>query len=123
MSTNKVYLRTVETTVSSTSSVSGEHVFDLDPGAARNNVIEYFYFIDGGGSQVDATAGSVDISMSPGADLYQTINDGTFNADQARVASRTKPNGFGKAEKVKISFTGITGDPVGFVALITQSVS
>lgn len=123
MAINKVYLRTVETVIGSTSSVSGDHVFDIDPSAARNNVVEYFYFIDGGGSQVDASAGSVDITLSPGDDLYQTINDGAFNADQARTESRTKPNGFGKAEKVKVTFTGITGDPVGFVALITQSVS
>ncbi len=119
---NTVYLRTIETDIAATG-VSGDFEFDLDPHAARNNLLEYFHFVDGGDAQVDATAGTVVVTLSSGNDVFQTISNGSFNADQARSTNRTKPNGYGKADKIKITLSGITGTPVGFVGLVTQSVS
>ena len=122
MANNHVYLRTVETLIEG-SGVDGDFEFDLDPAAALNNIVAYFYFVDSGGDQVDATGGTVVITMSSGADIYGDISNGFFDAIDARSPLRTKPNGFGKSVKVKFTLDGITGDPTEFRAFVTQSVS
>lgn len=122
MSNNHIYLRTVETSIEG-SGVDGDFVFDLDQFAALNNIVAYFYFINSSGDQVDATGGTVVITMSSGADIYGNIDNGSFDAADARSVSRVKPNGFGKAGKIKFTLDSITGDPTEFRALVTQSVS
>jgi len=116
------YVRTVETPIEQTG-IDGSFEFDIDAHAPRNNVFEHFYFVDGGGAQVEATAGTVVVTLSSGANIFHTINDGSFNAVDARLATRTKPSGYGSAEKIRIVLAGITGPAVGFVGLVTQSVS
>ncbi|MCH9664654.1 MAG: hypothetical protein K0U41_02260 [Gammaproteobacteria bacterium] len=115
------YVRLIETELSA-DSIVGEHTFNLDSFGARNNIIEYFHFVDGNDDQIDATAGTVVITISSGQDIFQTIENGSFNAVDARSETRQKPNGFGRAEKIKIAFSGVTG-AVGFRTLVSQSVS
>jgi len=118
------FVSAVETAISS-DSVTGDQEFDLEGHAPRNNVVDYFYFVDGGGDQVDASAGTVTVTLSPGPEgdeIFQDIQGGSFVAATARDANWPKPNGFGKASKIKISFTGITG-AVGFRAHVSQSMS
>lgn len=119
---SKVYLITVEAEIAQTG-VDGDFVFELSPFAAKNNILEYFFFVDGAGDQVDASEGTVIVTLSPGKDIFQTVDSGSFNAADARLSTRTKPNGYGKAAQIKITLAGVTGDPVGFVGLLTQSVS
>jgi len=119
---NARFSRIVETTLAA-ETVSGEVVFDLNGHAARNNLMEYFYFVNANGDLVEATDGEVLVQLSPVAGIYQDIDLGSFSASEARNSTWKKPNGFGKAISIKISFTGITGDPTGFRALVTQSVS
>ena len=90
-------------------SVTGDHEFTLIDAPPRNNLVDYFFFVDSGGDPVDATAGTVLITLSPILPLYQNITNGTFNAADARDLTWLKPNGFGKAVSIKITFTGITG--------------
>lgn len=122
MPNNKVYLRTLETLVE-VNEVDGDFIRDLTKSGPLNNLVEYFYFVDNLGDKVDPPTGEVVITMAAGAELYGDLQSGSFSAVNARAASRPKPNGYGKANKVKISITGITGTAVGFKTLITQSVS
>lgn len=102
--------------------IDGEFEFDLDPAGPRNVVLEYFYFVDGGGLQVDPSVGTVDIKVSSGADIFQTIQDNVFPAADARKADRIKPSGFGRADKVKVTLTGVVG-AVGFRGLISLNAT
>lgn len=116
------YVRTIEFPLTG-NGIVGNFDFDLDPFGPRNNVVEYFTFIDGNGDQVDAGAGTVVIQISSGEDIYQDIINGSFNALDARSAARTKPNGYGRAEKIRVTLAGVTGSPTGFRMLVTQSVA
>lgn len=116
------FTRNFETTLEG-ESVSGEVEFALNEHAPRNNLLDYFYFVDANGEAVDATGGHVLVTMSPVLPLYQKLSDGEFDAIVARDNSWPKPNGYGKAVSIKFTFTGITGAPTGFRALVTQSVS
>lgn len=118
---NKVYLRTIETDIAATG-VDGDFIFPLDPFAPRNNLLEYFNFVDSGGDLVTATGGDVIITFSSGSDIFQTIDSGSFTAASANLGTRTKPNGYGKADKMKVTLSSVTG-AVGFVGLVTQNVS
>ncbi len=121
---NQAYIRTIQTDIVGISIADDEYLFDLDPFAPLNNILEFFYFTDAGGAQVDATAGTIVVTLSPGANIFQTINDGSFNAVDARLETRTKPSGFGKAEKVKITLAGVSGGgATGFAGLVSQSIS
>ena len=114
---------TIVETALTAATVDGSFEFTLDGNAPRNNILEYFYFVNGGGTPVDATAGTVVVTLSPILPLYQDITAGSFNADTARNATWAKPNGFGKAVSIKIVLAGVTGDPTGFRGLVSQSVS
>lgn len=114
------YVRAVATPITS-ESVTGEQEFTLNEHSPRANIIDYFHFVDGNGDKVAATAGTVEITLSSGADIFNTIFNGSFNAVDALAPQRTKPSGFGRAERARFSFTGVTG-AVGFRALITQNV-
>ena len=120
---NTQYIRLLEKEFVSVSIADGDYIFKVAEYAPRNNLIEYFIFTDGAGDPIDATGGSVNITFSPGYDKYQTISMGQFDAVDAQLASREKPNGYGKVEKVKINLSGITGPAVGFVSLLSQSVT
>ncbi len=115
------FTRLVEKRISS-DSVVGSFEFELNGLAPRNNLLDYFYFVDGNGDAVDATAGTVLVELSPELPIYQKVSQGTFDAVNALNASWCKPNGFGKAISIKITLTDIAGPPTGFQALLTQSV-
>lgn len=119
----RVQSSTLVETALAAESVIGSFEFALDGNAPRNNILDYFFFVDGTGTPVDATAGTVTLQLSPTLPLYQDVADGTFNAITARDADWIKPNGFGKAISAKITFVGITGTPTGFRGLITQTVA
>lgn len=119
---NTNYVRTIEHLFSSDVVADGDYDFDLTPFGPRNNVVEYFTFVDGSGDQVDAGAGTVVIQISSGEDIFQDIVDGSFNANLARSASRTKPNGYGRAEKIRVTLAGVTV-AAGFRLFVTQNVS
>lgn len=124
---NTQYIRLLEAELTSDSVADGDYIFTsvdkIDEHGPRNNVIDYFYFVDAQGDPIAATGGTVTITFSPEADLYQTIVEGAFDASAALEESRTKPNGYGKVQKVKITLAGVTGPAVGFRSLLTQSVS
>lgn len=115
--------RLVETLLTSDSVADSSYTFELNGGAPRNNLLEYFYFVDGSGDPVAATGGTVDITFSPILPLYQDITNGSFLAAIALDSDWPKPNGYGKAVSIRINLTGITGPPTGFRALMTQSVA
>lgn len=117
-----VNTRLVETELISELSVTGEIVFELNGGAPRNNLLDYFYFVDAVGEPVDATAGTVTVAFAPIVPLYQDASDGSFAAATARSSDWAKPNSYGKSVSIRITLTGVTGAPVGFRALVTQSV-
>lgn len=116
------FTRFIEVPIES-DSVVGSFEFELNGLAPRNNLLDYFYFVDGSGDPVDATAGLVTIELSPILPIYQSVDLGVFDAANARSDSWCKPNGFGKAISIKITLTDVAGPPVGFRALMTQSVS
>lgn len=116
-------MRTVETEILSDSIADGDQVFKLDSKAPRNNMVEYFHFIDSGGEPVNPTAGDVIITFNSGNGIYQTIENGGFLALNAQTSSRKKPNGYGRATEIKINLLGVLGGgAVGFKSLVTQSV-
>lgn len=117
---NNGFIRTIETELTSDTVANGDYDFDAGAFGPPNNVLEYFHFVDGAGAQADATAGTVVVTLSSGADIFQTLPNGSFNADQARIGARSKPNGLGKAEKIRITLAGVTG-VVGFRGLLTQN--
>lgn len=114
-------VRIIETPITS-DSVTGVQDFTLNDHAPRNNIMDYFYFVDSNGDPVDATGGMVRVDLSPNLPIFQHIQYGGFRAEDARTTAWPKPNGYGKAVSVRITFTGITGSPTGFRSLITQSV-
>lgn len=122
---NTQYIRLVETSLEANSVADGDYIIEsnIDALGPRNNIIDYFYFVDGAGDPIAATGGTVVITLSPANDVYQTIPEGSFNAVDALTESRTKPNGFGKVSKVKVTLLGITGPPVGFKGLLSQSAN
>ena len=119
---NSNFTRQVETPLEG-DVLTGPFEFELNALAPRNNLVDYFYFVDAEGAPVAATAGTVTVTLSPLLPLYQNIADGTFDATTATDGNWLKPNGFGKAVSVRITLSGIAGPPVGFRAHITQSVS
>jgi hypothetical protein len=115
------FSRIIETPISS-DSVTGEQAFSLNEHAPRNNLMDYFYFVDAEGILVAAVAGQIEILFSPVEGIFQSVPNGMFAANEATSINWQKPNGFGKAIAVKIKLTDIVG-AVGFRANITQSVA
>ena len=113
--------RLIETPISS-NSVVGEQAFELNCHAPRNNLMDYFYFVDSNGDLVAGVTGDVKITLSPAPGLFQTIQNGEFTASKVDEETWPKPNGYGLAIAVRVSFTSIVG-AVGFRALVTQGVS
>lgn len=104
--------------------IDGEVTWDLNGHAPRNNVVEYFHFTDSSGDPIEPTAGSVTITLSSGSAVYQTISEGNFLAVDATSPTRTKPNGYGKADGIKVTLSGVTGTGVvGFATFVTQGES
>lgn len=120
MAKNQIFLRDIDHNIDGTSLISPVE-FNLDADAGKNIMVEYFYFVDAGGNQVDQTAGTVTIEFSAGADIYNAISNGSFDAADARLSTRPKPNAYGTAEKVKFTFAGLVGPATGFKCLITQA--
>jgi hypothetical protein len=122
---NTQYIRTLETELLGSSVADGDYIFDqqvIDQHGPRNNLVEYFCFVDAQGEPVAATGGTVTITFSPGKDLFQSVPEGTFSAISALTENRVKPNAYGKIQKVKVNLSGITGPVVGFQLLLTQSM-
>jgi len=120
---NSIYTRSVEHRFTH-DGVSGSFEFDLNVHAPRNNIVEYFYFIDMNGELIEATAGNVDITMAADSPIFNTLHDGSFKAKNAAYPDRTKPSGYGMASKVRITLSGIAGSGiVGFSFLVTQNIS
>lgn len=113
--------RLIETPIES-DSVVGDQDFPLNEHAPRDNLMDYFYFVDGNGNRVTGVAGAVEITMSPVAGIFQTVQNGEFTALKVDEEIWPKPNGYGRAIAVRVSFTGISG-AAGFRAGITQGVS
>ncbi len=119
---NTRYVRSIDTQIESDSIVDGNQDFDLNPAAGRNLVVEYFHFVNASGDIIDVTAGTVTLTVSSGADIFQTLLDNQFNAADARSSSRRKPSGYGLGEKLRVTLSSIAGNSVaGFKALITQN--
>jgi hypothetical protein len=119
---NSVYLRSLEYTFTG-DAIEGDFIFELNIHAPRNNVVEYFYFLDAAGDPAEPVAGTVSITMSSGSPVFQTLNYGEFEATKATQPSRTKPNGYGAADFAKVSLSGVIGSGVaGFKLFITQSI-
>ena len=117
---NAASSNTVETPISSTSVADGDQFFPLNEHAPRANILEHFVFIDGNGDKIMATAGIVMVEMSSGEGVYHSLHDGSFSAVDAEDRHRRKPSGFGKAESLKVSLSGIVGAS-GFRCLVTQN--
>jgi hypothetical protein len=119
---NKPYIRVTEILLESDTIADGDYDFLAKPFGSRVNIIDYFAFVDSSGDPIEATGGTVTITISSGYGVFQTINDGSFNATSARTASRTKPNGYGRGETVRVSLSGIAGAGVaGFRSMLSQS--
>lgn len=116
---NSGYTRRIGYEFSSDTVADGNYDFNVGPGGPLNNIVDYFYFVNASGDQVDATDGTVTISLSSGADIFQSVSEGVFQADVARSADRAKPNGIGTAEILRINLSGIMGAS-GFQLLYTQ---
>ena len=113
--------RIIETPITS-NSVVGTQEFDLNEHAPRNNLMDYFYFTDGDGDLVTGVTGDVEITFSPAAGVWHTVQNGNFTALRVDDSTWPKPNGYGKAIKVRVVLTNIVG-AVGFKSNITQGVS
>ena len=122
MGTNHRYIRVVETSLDSNSVANGNYEFGVEAGAGRHNIIDYFYFVDGDGDKTAATAGTVSITFSAGAEIFNTIEHGDFNAADAEDSTRQKPNAYGRVEKVRVALSGVTGVS-GFRGLLSQGAS
>ncbi len=115
------YIRGVDTVLEA-DDISAAFNLDLNPANPRNNVIEYFYFVDGNGNMVTPSGdGEVTITMSSGGEIYQTIFNGNFTAILANSPERGKPNGYGRVEKIRITFSGTITGATGFRALLSQN--
>jgi hypothetical protein len=68
-----------------------------------------FYSDAEGTLKVTPTAGTVTVSGSPDDSSYFTIDNGTFNAADAYLASRTRPNAQLLMIKSKLSLAGVAG--------------
>ena len=112
-----------ENVCSSDSVADGEYVFNLQVHARRANILDYFYFVDGSENFVTATGGTVKVELSPlseGIPVWQDIADNTFNAADAALPTWLKPNGLGRAGRIRFTLAGITG-AAGFRAMLSQS--
>ena len=114
------FVSSVETSIQSDSVADGEQVFVLNEHSPRNNLVEHFVFIDGNGDKIIPTSGDVCITLSSGEDIYHSIFDGKFSAEDALSENKRKPSGYGKAEKIKIKLTGVVGAS-GFRCFVTQN--
>lgn len=121
MSGNADYIRSKLTDIVGNSVAAANYDFEVSAAAGKNNVIEYFYFVDVNGDQVEATGGSVEIQFSSGANIFQTIDQGSFTVENARLGSRGKSNGYGRVEVVRVIITGTVLGATGFRALFTQN--
>lgn len=66
-------------------------------------------FFDAAGAQVTPGAGTVTFTMTPDDVNYQTVQDGTFNAADAYLATRKMPTAYGPAVRARIALAGVTG--------------
>lgn len=101
----------------------GPFEFELNGSSPRNNLLDYFFFCDSSGSPIAATSGTVTVHLSPTAGIWHEIADGTFDASTALATNWVKPNGYGKAVRLRLTFDLLEGPIVGFKALITQAVA
>lgn len=102
------------TSISSSDVTNGSREYPLN-GTGPINVVEYFTFTPA------ATGGTVAVQMSPdnGTTWDDMAAGGTITAASAGSASRTKPSGRGLANKVRFTFSDITG-ATKFTAMISQ---
>lgn len=102
------------TSITSQDLTNGSKDFPLN-GSGPINVVEYFTFTP------TATGGTVVVQTSP--DNGNTWDDlptgGSITASLASAASRIKPSGRGLANKIRFTFTGITG-ATSYTAMISQ---
>lgn len=68
-----------------------------------------FYSDAAGTVKVTPTAGTVTVTGTPNDSSYYSIEDGTFDAADAYLISRVKPNAIGCMTKAKITLSGVTG--------------
>lgn len=115
------YARIVETNISSDLALDDDYIFELNCHAPRNNIMDYFYFVDENGDLTKTVKGQVEILLSPVDGIFQSIPNGIFEAHTAADENWQKPNGFGKAIAIKIRLVCILGAS-GFRFNITQSV-
>ena len=77
--TNTKLIRVVEKDLVGGAVEDGDYEFVISEYGPPNNLIEYFHFVDGSGDPADAGAGTVKISFSSGADIFQDIPNGFFS--------------------------------------------
>lgn len=68
-----------------------------------------FYSDAEGKIPVTATAGTVTVTGTSDDFCYRTINQGVFDAADACLASRARPNAIGCMVRAKLSLSGVTG--------------
>lgn len=114
------FSRIVETAISQTG-VDGDFEFELNEHAPRNNLMDYFYFVDADSNRVPCVRGRVEVLLSPAEGIFQSVPNGVFSAQDSCGVDWPKPNGFGKAVAIRVCLSGVVG-AVGFRSNITQSV-
>ena len=102
------------TSITSQDVTNGSKEFSLN-GTGPINVVEYITFTPA------ATGGTVVVQMSPdnGTTWDDMATGGTITAVSASSASRIKPSGRGLANRIRFTFTGITG-ATSYTAMISQ---
>lgn len=119
---NTGFIRLIEHVLTAENFTDGNRDFDLNPRGPGRILVEYFIFINSAGTQVNATAGTVTVTLSSGEDVYRNVQNGTFNANTAHLATWAKPQGVGRADKIRFNLSGIVGVGItGFRALVTQN--
>ncbi len=104
-----------------TGAINGTADFLMNPENPNLLIVDYMYFVDTNGDQIDPAAGNVTITVHSGDGIYQDIDNNTFLAANARQASRQPPNGIGRAEGIRVVTSGVSANAVGFVIHVTQS--
>ena len=60
-------------------------------------------------TQATPTAGTVKVTLSPDGVNFYAIDNGSFDAADAYLETRTKPNGASMAIQGKVTYAGVTG--------------
>lgn len=121
---NTIYIRNIDFEYNSQTegnSLNGTATYELDENGPSTVFVPYFYFVDGNGDQIDASSGTVTLTVSQGADIFQTIDNNTFNAADARSATRTVPSGIGRADKIRVVTSGVSTNAVAYVFGVRQT--